>query len=149
MEEPIICTDPEAWLGNAIYFWYSLEDAHNWGIDFKNSTGYFEVYEADIKSDNILDTVFNETHYSFWLRTIEKALKVFARSNIDASLTVINEYFRDKKKFSQFDGIMFQDIPMNKKRIVVENFYYRKRIQLGVFNINIISNFAIRYNCAI
>ena len=145
--EPIICTDPEVWLGEAYYFWYTLDDAHYWGMKKKKSTGYFEVYQAEIECDNLLDTVFNEIHYLFWLKNIEKALKRFAKANITASLTVINEYFKDNKIWTKFDGIMFQDISTNPDKYAIQKFYYKKRIQVGLFNKLIISNFALRYDC--
>jgi len=144
---PIICEDPEAWLGKAYYFWYTVDDAHYWGITMKRKRKYFEVYQAQINCDNLLDTVFNEGHYLFWLKNIEKALKRFAKANITASLTVINEYFKDNKIWTKFDGIMFQDIPTNPNKYVIPKFYYVKRIQVGVFNENIISNFVLRYDC--
>ena len=147
LTDPIICTDPEAWLGEAYYFWYSLDDSHYWGMKMKRKTGYFEVYHAEINCDNLLDTVFNEEHYTFWLKNIESALKKFAKANIKASLTVINEYFKDKDIWTKFDGIMFQDVSTNPDRYAISKFYYKKRIQLGIFNKGIINNFALRYDC--
>jgi hypothetical protein len=148
LTEPIICTDPAAWLGDAYYFWYTLDDAHYWGLKMKWRTKYFEVYQADINCENVLDTVFNEEHYLFWLKNIESVLKRLAKAGIEATLPIVNEYFKDNGKWTKFDGILFQDISTNKDRNNIPNFFYKKRIQVGVFNKDIISNFALRYDCA-
>jgi hypothetical protein len=147
LTKPVISNDPEAWLGVASYFWYDLDDAHYWGLTMKNQKGEFEVYNATITTDNLLDTVFNETHYLFWLKNIEAAVKRFAKMGVEANLTIVNEYFRDKEKWTKFDGIMFQDVSTNEDRLPINKFYYRKRIQVGVYNQDIISNFALRYSC--
>ncbi|QEC41561.1 hypothetical protein [Pseudobacter ginsenosidimutans] len=146
LKGPIICSYLNAWLGEAYYFWYSLDDAHYWGITSKRKTGYFEVYQADIVCENILDTVFNEEHYNFWIKNIEKAITRFTKAGIEEiTLALVNKYFTEKNIWTQFQGIMFQDISSKKSNI--KDFHYKKRIQLGVFDHKIITNFALRYDC--
>lgn len=142
LEEPIKCVKDNAWLGTAYYFWYSEGDAIFWGITSKRRTGWYDVYISDIECSNVLDTVFNEEHYIFWLRQIEKASKNFmAKARIKPTLKQLNDYFLEKNIWTKFDGIMFQDISNNPDHFYVKEFQYIKRIQLGVFNTEIINNF--------
>lgn len=142
LTNPIICYRNNAWLGVAYYFWDDEIDAIHWGHNSKRSTGFFEIYKADIDCENVLDTVFNEEHYTFWVKQIEKAAKhITIKTGIKASLKEINQYFKEKANWSEItDGIMFQDLP-NSDDLLVKNLYYRKRIQIAVYNLRIISNF--------
>jgi hypothetical protein len=147
LTSPIICTRNYAWLGIAYYFWENEMDAIHWGHDSKRSTGFFEVYKADINCENILDTVFNEEHYRFWNAQIEKAAKLISiKTGIKATIAEINQYFKEKAKWSEtIDGIMFQDLP-NSEDLLVRNLYYRKRIQIAVYNLKIIDNFTYHFD---
>jgi hypothetical protein len=147
LTQPKICTRRDAWLGDAYYFWSSEVDAIQWGQNSKKRTGYFEVYSANINCENVLDTVFNEEHYVFWVAQIEKAAKFISiKTGIKATLKEINQYFKEKAKWSDTtDGVMFQDIPISED-LLVQGLYYRKRIQLAVYNLRIISTFAFDYD---
>ena len=37
--EPALCEEPDAWLGNAYYFWDQIHDAVQWGQKKKKETG--------------------------------------------------------------------------------------------------------------
>lgn len=90
---PILCKKDDAWLGDAYYFWYDEADAVFWGNRFKRNTGKYQIYSADIISDNILNTVFNEDEYLLWIRIIEKAAKSFVKNtNEKTTLKQINTY---------------------------------------------------------
>ena len=80
----------------------------------------------------------------FWLRQIEKAAKhISKKTGIKAKIKEINQYFKEKARWDEeATGIMFQDLPINDD-LLVENLYYRKRIQLAVYKLEIISNFAL------
>ncbi len=147
LTKPIICTKPNAWLGDGYYFWYEETDAIHWGHYSKKNTGYFEVYKAEIDRTDILDTVFNEEHYHFWVRQIEKAAKsILIKTGMKATIKDINQYFKEKAKWSDIaNGIMFQDLPYSDD-LLVENLNYRKRIQIVVYNLNIINNFAFHFD---
>ena len=80
--EPIFCKRDNAWLGNAYYFWENEDDANFWGVKFKNRTGKYDIYKAEIISDDILDTVFNREHYYFWIKQVGKAAKNFIKKQI-------------------------------------------------------------------
>jgi len=142
LSKPILAKRKNAWLGLAYYFWMDEIDAIHWGDSSKRRTGYYEIYQAVIDCENVLDTVFNEEHYNFWIKQIEKAArKIIISTGRKATIKEINQYFTEKAKWSDVtDGIMFQDLPSSEDLLVV-SFYYRKRIQLAVFNIKIILSF--------
>lgn len=149
---PIPCTRDDAWLGNASYFWYDLEDAEEWGNNSKRRYNYYEIYESKIYTDNILDSVFNEEHYFFWYKQIEKVAKaIIAKTKIKPSIKELNDYFKERGTWDTVDGILFQDLPTNPNKLLIKPieynktkrivFPYRKRIQLAVYNPKIIHTF--------
>ena len=144
---PIICLRNNAWLGTAYYFWDDETDAIIWGHKSKRKTGYFEIYKADIDCEDVLDTVFNEEHYNFWVKQIEKAaVHISKKTGMKASLKEINQFFNDKAKWSEkTKGILFQDLPFSDD-LLVKGLNYRKRIQIAVFNLEIIHNFAFHFD---
>jgi len=137
------CKRPNAWLGNGYYFWYNEDDSIKWGQESSYyKAGYFEVYKAEIYFDNILNTVFDEEAYNFFLKITEMAAKYFIKKiDIRPTIKQINDYFKEKGIFKDIDGILFQDIPTSKTYTLVENLYYKKRIQLVVYNKDIILTF--------
>jgi hypothetical protein len=144
---PIICTKDNAWLGEAYYFWENEEDADFWGIKVKNKTGKYDIYTAEIPLDNVLDTVFNREHYYFWVKQIEKAAKNFVKkTGSKPTLKEINDFFKEKGKWTNFDGILFQDISGNPVHYMVKDFQYKKRIQLALYNKTKMINFAFHYS---
>ena len=146
LDEPVICTADNAWLGEAYYFWTDEDDAVYWGIKSKRRTGQYEVYEAEIQTDEILDTVFNKEHYHFWLKQIERTAKNFVKkTGSRPSLKEINDYFKDKNIWTKLDGILFQDISKNPVHYLVKEFQYKKRIQLALYNKEKIINFVLRH----
>ena len=147
LTKPIICNNKNAWLGVAYYFWEDEIDAINWGHKSKTNTGFFEIYKAEIECENVLDTVFNEEHYKFWVKQIEKAAKhISMKTGLKATLKEINQYFKEKANWAEItDGIMFQDLPISED-LLVRNLYYRKRIQLAAYNFKIINTFALHFD---
>lgn len=137
----IPCDKDNAWLGTAMYFWGDEMDAMHWGRSSKKGTGEYEIYKAEIETSNCLDTVFNEEHYYFWIEKIEKAVKKFTKAGSKISLKIINDYFYEKEMWSQFDGIIFQDISNNPENTLVPGLQYKKRIQVAVYKESIINNF--------
>lgn len=152
LEQPIKCYRDDAWLGEGYYFWYDILDAENWGEKSKKKTGKYIICEARIDCSNILDTVFNEDHYLFWLRQIEKtAKKIIKLTGEKPSLKEINDYFKERGNWEPANGVLFQDLPYNFDFLLVKPiqyrnakrpFIYRKRIQLVVYNIDIVLTFA-------
>lgn len=144
LTSPIECTRPDAWLGDGFYFWYDEQDAIFWGHESKKRKGSFHVYKANIYLENVLNTVFNEDHYNFWLKQIEKAAKAIIKTTgIKPTLKEINQYFKERSKWEDVtQGILFQDLPKN-NGILVLGLYYRKRIQLVVYNMDIVENFQL------
>lgn len=152
LTEPIPCTRNDAWLGNAIYFWYDIGDAEHWGNTSKKRTGYYEIYACNIFCENILNSVFNEEHYFFWFEQVEKVAKaIIAKTKMKSTLKELNDYFKERGTWDEVDGILFQDLPTNPNRLLIKPveyknkrvaFAYRKRIQLAVYNLKIIRTFA-------
>lgn len=153
LSEPIPCTRDDAWLGDAIYFWLDLSDAEHWGNVSKRRTAHYEVYSCQIDCGNVLDSVFNEEHYYFWFKQIEKVAKaIISRTNIKPTIKELNDYFKERGTWDELDGIFFQDLPTNPNALLVKPieykskrvvFPYRKRIQIAVYNSDIISNFVL------
>lgn len=152
LTKPIPCIRDDAWLGEAIYFWYDIDDAEHWGNSSKRRTEYYEVYESEIKTENVLNTVFDEEHYFFWFRQVEKVAKsIIAKTKIKPTIKELNDYFKERGTWDEVDGILFQDLPTNPNKLLVQpieyknrkiTFAYRKRIQLAVYNPAIIITFA-------
>lgn len=143
---PIQTINQDAWLGDGYYFWYEENDAVWWGRTAKKRKGYYEVYKANIDCDNVLDTVFNESHYIFWLKNIDRAIEKYMKSGKNSlTLKYINDFFREKSVLDGIDGVMFQDISDNPDNWIVKKFQYKKRIQLAVYNLQIISSFALEF----
>jgi hypothetical protein len=142
LTQPTVCERIDAWLGEGYYYWYDKRDAHEWGKKSKRETGEYEIYHSDIDCEDILDTVFNEDHYLFWIRNIEQTAELIRkRTGTKPSVEEINEYFRDRNIWRELTGIMFQDLPSNPNRSLVKDFFYKKRIQLAVYELGIILNF--------
>ena len=150
---PKKCFRDDAWLGEAYYFWKEIEDAEDWGYNSKRRTGYFEIYDCVLASDNYLDTVFNEQHYYFWLRQLEKIAQTIIRKTKEKpTLKELNDYIRDRGIWKEIDFIQFQDLPLGDKHSFVKPIEYnngkirtiafRKRIQIAVYNPDIIYKFS-------
>lgn len=142
LTEPIICKRDNAWLGVGYYFWDEEVDAIHWGHNSKRRTGYFEIYTADIVVDDVLDTVFNEEHYNFWRKQIEKvATTITKKTGKKPTLKELNTYIAERANWAaNIAGIMFQDLPKSSD-LLVADLYYRKRIQVAVYNKSIVKNF--------
>lgn len=152
---PLKCVRDDAWLGEAYYFWREESDADDWGNNSKRRNGYYEIYESILKSDSYLDTVFNEEHYFFWIKQLEKiAKKIMIKTGEKPTLKELNDYIKDKNIWPQVDFVQFQDLPINTERSLVKPIEYkrgkvrtvafRKRIQIAVYNKIIISTFALK-----
>ena len=130
--QPVLCARRDAWLGHAYYFWDDIYDANVWGTKSKRRTGRYEVYKGVIESENILDTVFTETGYQFFLQTINKVIEVFLNKTgrLPEIPDVCNYIMRVAKWNTVLDGVLFSDSPNTD----IEKFNYRKRIQLALYN---------------
>jgi len=153
LTQPQKCISETAWLGEAYYYWHDLFEAEQWGHNSKRRTGQFEVYKSDIEFENVLDTVFNEEQYFFWLNQIEKvAKKIIKNTNEKPTIKELNDYLKEKGTWYEVKGILFQDLPANNDFLLVKPieyqnkkipFAYKKRIQLAVYNIEIIVSFVL------
>lgn len=149
LKNPIICKRTNAWLGTGYYFWYEDQDAIIWGKEGKIEFGSFVVYIADIDCENILDTVFVEKHYLLWCKVIDKvADDILKKTGRKPTIKEVNDILKKNNVWKDVTGIMFQDIPTNPDRNKIVKLFYRKRIQLVAFQLNIVSNFAVHYEAA-
>lgn len=142
LTKPMLCKRKDAWLGIGYYFWNDVEDAIRWGNDAKKKTGSFDIYESLINCENVLDTVFNEQHYQLWLTQIEKIGKHWLiKTGQKLTINQMNDRLREKAVWNEVDGILFQDLPQKNDYLLVIEFYYRKRIQLIAYKMEIVLSF--------
>jgi hypothetical protein len=155
LTSPARCTRHDAWLGDAYYFWRDETDAMHWGHTSKRNTGAFEIYQCDITSNRYLDTVFNEDHYTFWIRQLEKiSTKIVIQTGEKPTVKELNDYIKDKQVWGQVDYIQYQDSPARADTSLVKPIEmakggtrivpFRKRIQIAVYNPEIINNFTLK-----
>jgi hypothetical protein len=149
--EPMKCVAKNAWLGIGFYFWTEIEFAHYWGIDSKiKNTGAYDIYIADIDTSRFVNTVFDEEGYFFFKNKVEETIGHFKKNGQNPSLEQVNRFLSDNiwRKVG-VDGIIFDDKPtnpgQNRNRVysLIPELYYKKRIQMVVFNMKNISNFAL------
>lgn len=164
LNNPLKCRASDAWLGIGYYFWTDLEFAKYWGEDFKTlGTGCYDIYKADLNVENCLNTTFNEEHYFFFQECIECAIQDLKKSQSPKNQTRItlkreHEFLSEKYwQRMSISGIIYDDMPynppnkQNRKYSVIEHkegnnskfFYYKKRIQIVIFNLKDILNFKL------
>jgi len=148
---PIKCCDSEAWLGFGFYFWREEEFAHYWGQDKKvfGETKSYDIHSADLNIENCLNTVFNEEHYLFFKKKIEETIQYYKDKRKSVSLEEINRFLAENiwTKLG-VEGIIFDDKPTNpryknRQYSEIPNLYYKKRIQIVVFELKNICNFEL------
>jgi hypothetical protein len=145
LTEPLLCTKDNAWLGEGYYYWTDAEFAIIWGRDNKKRTGTFVIYSSLIESDNFFNTVFNEEDYNQWIGYVEKLAKSVVRKfGVKPKLKEVSHFISELFK-KKVDGIMFQDVPENDDLTYISDFFYRKRIQIVIYNLKTVKNF-IFYN---
>jgi hypothetical protein len=143
---PLICNRDDAWIGKGYYFWYEEMDAIAWGQESKKRYHKYVIYTADIDFEDVLDTVFNEEHYLFWYKIIDRiADDAYKKTGRKPTIAEVNEIIKIRNSWKAVKGIMFQDLPNNPTLNKVIILLYRKRIQLVAFDLNIIHNFAFHF----
>lgn len=141
---PICCYKNNAWLGHGYYFWDEELDADAWGRSSKRKTGRYQVYKADIESDNFLDAVFDEKGYRFFVEQIEKAANDFKeKTKKQPDVKAICSYIMEKAKWNtKLDGVLFAENPEGNTSLI-KNFPYRRRIQAVLYNTNCLNSFSL------
>ena len=139
LKMPILCTRRDAWLGNGYYFWDDQYDAVIWGQQSKKHTGAYEIYKGVVESENVLDTVFSEEGYRFFLDAINKVIEeCHEKSGRNIGTKDVCKYIMKKAKWQDFlDGVLFADCPNTE----IERYNYRKRIQLVLYNLDCLVSF--------
>lgn len=150
MNFPGLATGNEQWLGDGYYFWQDLELAIWWGRVMKCLRRCtFDVYSAEliIEEDNFLDTVFNENDYRQFIRVVEEFADRYRHLfNSKPNLEEFNEFISDFNIWGSITVIRFQDVPQRNELLKINNFFYKKRIQLIVREPELITNFALKQN---
>ena len=151
LRHPKKCTYGDAWLGEGYYFWLEEEFAHYWGQDFKvdyrNSHSYYCIYTAYINKTSILDATFSENGYNLFRTSVEEAISDFKSQGLSLSLEKVHKYLADKiwPKLG-ITGIIYDDLPQNSQnRNYSESppLFYKKRLQLVVFDLSNIEKFDV------
>lgn len=149
LEKPIKCVGSNAWLGIGYYFWTEEEFAHYWGEDFKNRTGFYDVYKATLNVENCINAVFDEEGYLFFRQKIEETIEHFKSKKVRVSLEQVNRFLADNIwPELGIEGIIYDDKPTNPKKSdrvysEIPDLYYKKRIQVVLFDLRNICTFAI------
>lgn len=159
LEKPILCIK-NAWLGPGYYFWAEIEFAKYWGEDYKKAKeGYYDIYHANLDIDSCINSSFDEVGYFFLKEKIECVIHHFRTKGINITLLQLNRYL--KKEFWDklgITGIIYDDLPSNphnkpnrmysEVEYTIDNnkkqhFYYKKRIQVVIFDLKDVTNFDI------
>lgn len=161
LPNPIECNASDAWLGIGYYFWVDAEFAKYYGEDYKTNKGKnsFDIYKSKINSTNLLNTTFNEDHYLLFKEIIEESVKKLQIEDKNITLQRVYEYLSDKYwNELNISGIIYDDLPQNvkgknRKHSLIKHkedservFYYKKRIQIVVFELKDICNFTLYLN---
>lgn len=144
-----LATGTDQWLGDGFYFWQDYDFAAWWGQEKKCKKGKYpssyDIYKAKIEIDeeSFIDTVFNEEDYYQFVRKVEEFAKKYAKKfHRKPNLEEFNDFISDFGLWDDIEVIRFQDVPANNTLVEVNDFFYKKRIQLRVNKPERISNFA-------
>lgn len=150
LTSPIKCVSPTAWLGVGYYFWTEIEFARYWGEDSKKKkTGYYDIYWAHIEEENLLNACFSEDGYLLFRDSIDEVIQHFKNNGLKVSLDEVSRYLADNYWPSMgVTGIIYDDLPQKalspgRTYSVIPPLFYRKRIQIVVFNVENIVNFGL------
>jgi len=139
---PVKCVRDDAWCGYAYYFWEDQIDAEFWGLHSKK--GKYDVYQATIISENVVDTVFNEAHYRWFYDTLsEMAKNITKKTGIKPTIDDVCRYINERANWqSKIDVLLICDCPMSDKE-PIKGFPLRRRIQAAVYNEKCIHDFKL------
>jgi hypothetical protein len=149
LNRPMKCTSNSAWLGFGYYFWVHIEFAHYWGKDSKKRTGQYDIYKAEIEEENLLNMSFSEEGYFFFVDAVEMVINHFKKNGLKISLVAVQRYLLDNFWPAQgITGIIYDDLPTKidfpgRTYSPIPPLFYRKRLQIVVFDIKNIINFDI------
>lgn len=150
LTQPVMCVSSNAWLGIGYYFWTDIEFAHYWGQDSKKRrTGFYDIYWAHIEEDNLINACFSEEGYFLLKDSIDAVITHFQMNNMEVTLEEVTRYLADNY-WTQMGvtGIIYDDLPQKvnmhgRTYSVIPPLYYKKRIQIVVFNVKNITKFGL------
>lgn len=156
LSAPVFATGNTQWLGDGYYFWQDLEFAEEWGYNrICNGEEYkkgiynkFDIYEAEIDidfpSEYTIDSVFNEEDYYGFLSIVEDFATLYFKNHGDwPDLGKFNDFIAGYDLWKDTVAIRFQDLPLKNERpyLKVKKFYYKKRIQIVLYDVYKIHKF--------
>lgn len=138
---PILCRRSDAWLGHAYYFWWDEIDATKWGENSKG--GSYQIYTANIESDRVLDAVFNQQEYEFFIAALNRVAREFVeKTGRRPSKNYLCDYLNRRAKWrKELDVILANDNPSGYDELLP--IPSRKRIQAAVYNNDCIKGFKL------
>lgn len=145
---PILAEGIDQWLGDGYYFWQDYEFSTWWGrakkCSLKNKSRQFSIFQATLEfdEDSFIDTVFSQEDYYNFVEKIEAFAKKYSKKfRKKPSLEEFNDFIIDFDLWQEIKVIRFQDLPENNDLVSVNDFYYKKRIQIRVNDPEIITTF--------
>lgn len=147
LHTPVLAEGNEQWLGDGFYFWQDKLFARKWGERIckrhEGRMGY-QIYIAVLRidTDNFLDTVFCEEDYVQFVEKVEHFARLYREKfGHTPTLEDFNDFIAEHEIWTDVKAIRFQDLPENDDLVRVKGFYYKKRIQIVVYDTDIISTF--------
>lgn len=140
----IYAVGEDQWLGDGYYFWQDFEFAREWGAIKKYTS--FDIYAIEVNlnfdtDEDVIDTVFNEIDYYKFVDKIEYFARLyFEKFNDRPTLQEFNNFIQDYEIWKGVKAMRFQDLPANNKKdfLKVTGFYYKKRIQIVLFDMSLL-----------
>lgn len=147
LDQPIICTAKDAWLGKGYYFWTKVEFAHYWGEDFKqDKTGCYDIYKALLDTEHCLDAVYSEEGEELFETFIDETIEYFHRINIPKPELIDVFRYLAANQFPAYNisGIIYADTPTKRGRhSAIAPLFYKRRVQIVMYDLSTIHNFEL------
>lgn len=143
--KPLYCSDNSAWLGTGYYFWQDIDFAERW-VSVKRYK-YYDVYEAELNTENCLDTVYSEEadrKFNEWLNFCDNLIdkRKLKIKREDRLSTIFNLMKNEIFKKLNITGIRYADIPQGELDSKYKPLYPRKRIQYVIYSQKDINRFS-------
>jgi hypothetical protein len=107
------------------------------------------IVTAILDIDNCINAVFDEKGYFFFRKKLDLAIEHFKKNGQNVTLKKVHRFLADEvwRKLG-ITGIIYDDLPSNrrdKNRIHSEipDLYYKKRIQVVIFDLRNIYDFSL------
>lgn len=93
---------------------------------------------------HVLNTTFNEEHYDFFVRIVEKvARKILKKTGKRPNNRDVFRKLPELKAWKEIKGLIYEDKPKN-DLLQFDGLQYKKRVQLAVYDETIIESFCFK-----